>query len=43
MLFTCVVCLFVYIFADSIFGRLTNVSGDLEDGRMPSYIFIGKR
>lgn len=39
MLFTCVVCLFVYIFADSIFGRLTNVSGDLEDGRMPSYIF----
>lgn len=39
ILFTCVICLFVYMFADSIFGRLTNVSGDLEDGRMPSYIF----
>lgn len=34
-----IACIFVYTFADAIFGRLANVSGDLESGRMPSYIF----
>ena len=34
-----VACIFVYTFADAIFGRLVNVGDDLESGRMPSYIF----
>ena len=34
-----IVSLFVYLFADAIFGRLMNVSSDMEDGRMPSYLF----
>lgn len=29
----------LYVFSNTIFGRLSNVEEDLESGRMPSYIF----
>lgn len=38
-----IACIFVYTFADAIFGKLTNVGGDLESGRMPSYIFYSDK
>lgn len=31
--------LFVYLFADQIFGNLINVQRDMDEGRMPSYVF----
>ena len=34
-----IVVFFLYVSADAIFGKLVNIEGDLEDGRMPSYIF----
>lgn len=34
---------FLYVFSDSIFGRLSNVGEDLEAGRMPSFIFYTEK
>ena len=36
----CFGCVFLSLYADAIFGKLANVSGDLNGGRMPSYIFF---
>lgn len=38
--FICLGCIFLYTFADVIFGRLLDVGGDFEEGRMPSYLFF---
>lgn len=39
IIFIVLISLFVYVYADQIFGRLANVQMDMDEGRMPSYIF----